>query len=167
VAVIEFSDFQCPFCKRHVDATVPKLLKAYVDTGKVRYVFMDFPLESIHPLAFKAAEASHCAQEQQRFWEMHDRLFSNQDKLARNQLIAHAKALGLDAGKFTTCLDSGKYADRVRTSLAQGEKLGISGTPAVVLGRSQNGRIEAASLIVGSQPYELFKNELDKLITGK
>jgi protein-disulfide isomerase len=164
VAMVEFSDFQCPFCKRHVDATMPKIQKSYIDTGKVRYVFMDFPLESIHPLAFKAAEASHCAAEQKQYWKMHDRLFANQNKLARNQLVAHAKALGLDERRFATCLDSGKYVNRVKASLAQGEKLGIAGTPAFVLGRNRNGNIEAARLIVGSQPFDLLKEEVDKLL---
>lgn len=103
VAMVEFSDFQCSFCKRHFDATVPRIQKSYFDIGKVRYVFMDFPLESIHPLALKAAEASHCAAEQKQYWKMHDRLFANQDKLARNQLMAHAKALGLDERRFATC----------------------------------------------------------------
>jgi protein-disulfide isomerase len=164
VAMVEFSDFQCPFCKRHFDATVPRIQKNYIDTGKVRYVFMDFPLESIHPLASKAAEASHCAAEQKQYWKMHDRLFANQDKLARNQLMAHAKALGLEERRFATCLDSGKYANRVKASLAQGERLGITGTPAIVLGHNRNGNIEATRLIVGAQPFDLLKEELDKLL---
>lgn len=164
VVVVEFSDFQCPFCKRHVEATLPAIETDYVDTGKVRYVFMDYPLESIHPLAFKAAEASHCAAEQEQFWKMHARLFAHQDELARDQLVSHARALGLDADRFTTCLDGGKYANAVRTSLAEGEKLGIDGTPAVVLGRDRNGSIEAVTLIVGSQPFEVLKMEVDKLL---
>jgi protein-disulfide isomerase len=149
VAIVEFSDYQCPFCKRHVDATLPLIEKNYVTSGKVRYVFMDYPLEAIHPLAFKAAEASHCAAEQKQFWKMHDRLFANQDKLKPDQLMAHATALGLDSARFGTCLASGKYAARIKASLAQGEKFGISGTPAIVLGRNRNGSIEAARLIVG------------------
>jgi protein-disulfide isomerase len=164
VAIVEFSDYQCPFCKRHVDATLPLIEKNYVTSGKVRYVFMDYPLEAIHPLAFKAAEASHCAAEQKQFWKMHDRLFANQDKLKPDQLMAHATALGLDSARFGTCLASGKYAARIKASLAQGEKFGISGTPAIVLGRNRNGSIEAARLIVGALPFEVIKEEVDKLL---
>jgi protein-disulfide isomerase len=164
VVMIEFSDFQCPFCKRHVDATLPKIEEAYIDTGKIRYVFMDYPLESIHPQAFKAAEAAHCAAEQKQYWRMHDRLFANQEELARDQLVAHAGALGLDKVRFATCLDSGKHAGRIKASLAQGEKLGIDGTPAVILGRQRHGHIEAVRMIVGSQPFEVLKSELDRLL---
>ena len=80
--------------------------------------------------------------------------------------MSHARALGLDAGRFATCLDGGKYADTVRTSLAEGEKLGIDGTPAVVLGRHRNGSIEAVTLIVGSQPFEVLKSEMDELLAN-
>jgi protein-disulfide isomerase len=78
LTLIEFSDYQCPFCRRHAENTLPSLDKEYIATGKVRYVFHDFPLEAIHPQAFKAAEAAHCAGEQQKYWEMHGRLFANQ-----------------------------------------------------------------------------------------
>jgi len=164
VAIVEFSDFQCPFCKRHVDTTVPQIDKDYISTGKVRYVFMDFPLEAIHPMAFKAAEASHCAEEQQHFWEMHDRMFANQDTLAPEQLVAHAKALGMDGQKFKTCLDSGKYAERVKTSVTEGEKFDVGATPAVLLGVVENGEIQASRLLLGALPYSAFKQEIDKLL---
>jgi protein-disulfide isomerase len=164
VAIVEFSDYQCPFCKRHVDATLPLIEKNYITNGRVRYVFMDYPLEAIHPLAFKAAEASHCAAEQNQFWKMHDRLFAHQDKLKPDQLMAHATALGLNSARFGTCLASGKYAARIKASLAQGEKFGISGTPAIVLGRNRNGTIEATRMIVGALPFEVIKEEVDKLL---
>ena len=164
VAMVEFSDFQCPFCKRHVDVTLPKIEKKYIETGKIRYVYMDYPLESIHPMAFKAAEASHCAAEQKQYWKMHDRLFANQDKLETDDLVAHAEALGLDSRRFESCLDSGKYGDRIKASLALGEKLGIDGTPAIALARNRDGKIEAVRLIVGSLPFEAIEAEVDKLL---
>ena len=164
IVMIEFSDFQCPFCKRHVDATLPDIEKNYVATGKVRYVFMDYPLDRIHPLAAKAAEASHCAAEQRKFWQMHARLFASQDELDRDGLVAHAKALGLDGRSFASCLDSGKYAGRIKASMAQGDKLGIDGTPAIVLARNRNGSIEAVRLVVGAQPFEVLKQEVDRLL---
>ena len=164
LTMVEFSDFQCPYCKRHVDTTVPELEKEYVTSGKIRYAFVDFPLESIHPLAFKAAEASHCADEQHHFWEMHDRLFANQEALKPEDLVGHAKALGLDTTAFKQCLDSGKYADRIKANVAAGEKFGVSGTPAVLLGISQGTEVKAVKLLVGSLPFSVFKEEIDQLL---
>jgi len=167
VAIVEFSDFQCPFCKRHVDTTLAQLDKEYIATGKVRYVFMDFPLEAVHPMAFKAAEASHCAEDQQRFWPMHDRMFADQGALAPDQLVATAKALGLDTQKFKTCLDSDKYEERVKASIAEGEKFGVDATPAVLLGIVKDGRIEGRKLLLGALPFEMFKQELDAVLAGE
>jgi protein-disulfide isomerase len=164
VAMIEFSDFQCPYCKRHIDVTLPRIEKKYIDSGRIRYVFMDFPLQEIHPLALNAAEAAHCAAEQKQYWKMHDRLFANQDKLKPDDLVAHAKALGLDGRRFEACLDSDKYEERIKASIALGEKLGIDGTPAIALGRNRNGKIEAVRLIVGSLPFEAIEAEVDKLL---
>jgi protein-disulfide isomerase len=95
VILIEFSDFECPYCGRHFRQTLPRIDREYVQTGKVRYVFRHFPLESLHKEAFKAAEAALCAGDQQKFWEMHDRLFAHQDALATGKLPGHAAALGL------------------------------------------------------------------------
>ena len=102
VTIVEFTDYQCPFCSRYVRETYPQLDKEYVQTGKVKYVLRDLPLEAIHPLAMKAAEAAHCAGEQGKYWEMHDRLFANQTELARTDLAKHAQALGLDAAASTS-----------------------------------------------------------------
>jgi protein-disulfide isomerase len=164
VVMVEFSDFQCPYCKRHVDATLPKIAEAYINTGRIRYIFVDYPLVGIHPQAFKAAESAHCAAEQERYWEMHARLFASQGALDRDQLLAHAEALGLDAARFATCLDSGRYAGRVKAGLEQGDRLGIDGTPAILLGLNRNGSIEAVQLIVGAQPFEVLKQEIDALL---
>src|SRR6266704_659322 len=105
IAIVEFSDYQCPYCGRHANTVLPQIIKDYVSTGKVRYIVRDVPIEAIHPQAFKAAEAAHCAGDQGKFWEMHDRLFQNQQLLAVSDLAAHALALGLDGPKFQPCLD--------------------------------------------------------------
>src|SRR5438093_2305151 len=135
--IVEFSEFQCPFCGRHVHDTVPQLENDYIKTGKAKYVFLDFPLESIHKNAFKAAEAGNCAAEQGKFWEMHDRLFANQQALEPAQLTEHAKAVGLDATKFQQCMDSDKYAADIRKDIAEGSKLGVNGTPTTFIALSQ------------------------------
>ena len=110
VTIVEFSDYQCPFCRQFVTTTLPALKSTYVDAGKLRWVFRDFPLDQIHPNARKASEAARCAGEQGKYWDMHDLLFQNQQALAAEQLPTYADRLGLDRAAFGTCLNSGKYA---------------------------------------------------------
>ena len=115
-------------------------------------MWKDFPLTSIHPEAFKASEAAHCAGDQGKYWEYHDRLFTNQRALQVDALKKHAADLGLDAAAFEACLDSGKHADRVRAGLQAGTQVGVGSTPSVFI----NGR-----LVTGAQPYEAFKAIID------
>lgn len=144
VTIIEFSDFECPFCSR-VLPTLQEVLSTYGD--QVRLVFRQFPLNSIHPKAQKAAEASLCAHEQGKFWEMHDVLFADQRKLDIADLKAKASALGLDQGKFDSCLDSGKYANQVARDLADGAAAGVTGTPAMFInGRFLSGAVPFADV---------------------
>src|SRR5262249_17984609 len=110
VTLVEFSDYQCPYCRMFFSDTFPTLRREYIDTGKVRYVFRDYPLAQMHPQARKAAEAAHCAGEQGKYWEMHDLLFQNQQALALPQLSEYARNLGLDGASFDACLQSEKYA---------------------------------------------------------
>ena len=150
VTLIEFSDFQCPFCQR-VEPTLKRIRETYGD--RVRIVWKDFPLTQIHPQAFKAAEAAHCAREQGKFWEYHDRLFANQQALQVDDLKQHASALKLDTAKFNDCVDSAKYAERVQAQMGVGAALGVNSTPAVFV----NGR-----LLSGAQPYETFAAVIDE-----
>ena len=169
VTLVEFTDYQCPFCGRHFRDTLPQIDTDYVKTGKVKYVLKEFPLEPIHPQAFKAAEAANCAGEQGKYWEMHDRLFSNQNGLAPEQLPGHAQALGLDAGKFKSCLDSAKYASRVRKNLVEAETAGATGTPTFFIGLTdpKSSEIKPLKKIVGAQTYATFKDALDTLLAQK
>ena len=141
VTIVEFSDFQCPYCSR-VNPSIAKARETFGD--KIRVVFRQFPL-GIHPQAPKAAEASLCAHEQGKFWEMHDALFAEQQKIAVPDLKAKAAALGLDPAKFDACLDGGSMAAKVAKDLEDGQKAGVSGTPAMFV----NGRF-----INGAVPYE-------------
>lgn len=145
VTIVEFSDFQCPFCSRAA-TTVHDVVKKY-GPDKVRLVFRDFPL-SIHPLAPKAAEAGACAAEQGKFWEQHDAMFARQDKLAVSDLKETAKTIGLDVAKFNACLDGGKFEAEVKADMAAAESAGISGTPAFFInGRPLTGAVPAEELI--------------------
>jgi protein-disulfide isomerase len=162
VTIVEFSDFQCPFCARFHTGTLPQIQKDYVETGKVRHVFRNLPLESIHPMAFKAAEASLCASDQGKYWEMHNLLFANQQALAPEQLVGHAKTLGLDAAAFQKCLDSGKQAARIRTDLEEAGKLGVNGTPAFLIGVAMpDGKVKTVRFVSGARPYADFKAAID------
>jgi protein-disulfide isomerase len=150
VTLVEFSDFQCPFCAR-VMPTLKRVHETYGD--RVRIVWKDFPLTSIHPQAFKAAEAGQCAREQGKFWEYHDRLFANQQALEPESLKKHAAEAGLDAAKFNACLDGAKYGDRVQEQMGVGTGLGVGSTPTVFI----NGR-----LVSGAQPYDVFTTIIDE-----
>ena len=150
ITIVEFSDFQCPYCSR-ATATLKKLDAAY--PGKIRLVYRDFPLVQIHPNAARAAEAAACANEQGKFWPMHDAMFEHQDKLAEADLKQSAAALGLDATAFNQCLESGRHTAQWQKDTAEGEAYGVSSTPAFFI----NGR-----LVVGAQPYESFARILDE-----
>jgi protein-disulfide isomerase len=165
LTLIEFTDYQCPFCARWTSQTLPQLNDEYVKTGKVRLALLDLPLESIHKQAFKAAEASHCAEEQGKFWEMHDRLFEKHREL--EPWNAHAEAVGLDAAKFEACLSSGKYAEAVRRDMAQAQRAGATGTPAFVLARTDGAdknKVKGITALKGAQAFNAFKAAIDEAL---
>lgn len=152
VTIVEFSDFQCPYCGRFFAKTLPSIEENYIKTGKAKLVFRNFPL-GFHPNAQKAAEASECANEQDKFWEYHDKLFENQNELDALSLKKFAKDLGLDSQKFDACLDSGKMASEVLKDFSDGSKYGVSGTPTFF--------INGISL-VGAQSYASFQQIIEQ-----
>jgi protein-disulfide isomerase len=159
VVIVEFSDFQCPFCARFFDQTLPLIERDYIKTGKVQLVYRDFPL-SFHQYAQKAAEAAQCANEQGKFWEYHDLLFKNQNEwisAGEAKLLDYAKALELDTNKFNSCLTTGKYESEVKKDFQDGLQYGVQGTPTFFI----NG-----IPIVGAQPYEAFKQVIDQQLAG-
>ncbi len=163
--LIEMTDYQCPFCARYAKQTYPQIKSEYVETGKVRYALLDMPLESIHKQAFKAAEATHCATEQGKYWEMHDRLFDNQRAL--EPFSGHAEALGLDVAAFDTCLNSGKYAQSIREKMKLATKAGARGTPSFLLARTDPdnpSKITGITTLRGAQPFNSFKVQIEKAL---
>jgi protein-disulfide isomerase len=154
VTIVEFSDFQCPYCAR-VTPTLAHVREVYGD--KVKIVFKDYPLPN-HAQAPKAAEAARCASEQQKFWEMHDAMFANQRALEVPGLKQTARAIGLDGAKFDQCLDSGKWAGVIGEGSALGDKMGVNSTPTLYV----NGRA-----LVGAMPFENFKSIIDEELTKK
>lgn len=165
VAVIEHSDFQCPYCGRFAREILPELEKGYVATGKVLLAFRQFPL-TIHAFAEKAAEAAECAGRQGRFWEMHDRLFVNQQQLDAASLQAHAKALQLGPKVFEACL-AGEAADKVKQDTETGKALLVTGTPTFFIGTIQpDGRVKVVQRVSGALPLAQFEAALDRVIAG-
>jgi protein-disulfide isomerase len=168
VAMIEYADFECPFCGKYAREVYPKILDEYVKTGKVKLFYRDLPLP-MHPHALAAARAARCAGEQGKYWEMHDSLFASQTALSDSALQDRAQTLGLDTTEFKRCLSSGKYADEIQKSLSEAEKLGVRGTPTFFLGTvDPNGDVvKIGKIIVGARPYETFKAALDDLLGSK
>jgi protein-disulfide isomerase len=149
VTIVEYADYQCPYCGRALP-TVKQIDERYA--GKIRHIYRDFPLTSIHPNAGKAAEAGQCANDQGKFWPMRDRLFADPSKLGVDDLKKHASELGLDTAVFAACLDSGKHIATWQKSLEEGQGYGLNSTPSFFV----NGR-----LIVGARPFESFAQVID------
>jgi len=157
VTVIVFSDYQCPYCEKFFTDTLPLIEKNYINTGKVRFVYRDFPLD-FHQYAKKAAEASECADSQGKFWEYHNKLFENQNSLDIVSLKQYAKDLSLDETKFNDCLDSGKMTAEVQKDIEDGMTNDISGTPTFFINGIK---------LVGAQPYSVFQQVIDTEIKSK
>jgi len=164
VIIVEFSDFQCPFCSRFFQQTLPQLEENYINTGKVKFVYRDLPLDSLHPNARPTHIAAECADEQGKFWEYHDILFENQGQWNRlasedleNSLKQYAQDLSLDVPSFETCLSSDEIADEVNKDVLDARSYGATGTPTFFIGTEKDGFIK----LVGAQPYSSFQREID------
>jgi protein-disulfide isomerase len=159
VTLVQFSDFQCPFCRRFFEETLPQIKKEYIDTGKVKLTFRHYPLD-FHPAAYPSALAAECANEQGKFWELHDKIFEEQAKQGTgtvqytiDDVKTWAAAIVMDQTQFASCIDSNKYDAQVKEDVADAQKVGVSGTPATYV----NGM-----LVSGAQPYSVFKTIIDQ-----
>lgn len=162
ITLLEYSDFTCHFCKKFFHDTFPKLLSEYIETGKVRFVYRDFPRGLGSPL--RSANAARCAGEQDEYWPMHDRLFNSDGQFSPENLNKFATELQLNQKKFTQCLKAHKYFPDIEKDLKDAGSLGIRGTPAFVLFPTQVPDDTNLILIPGAFPYETFKEEIDKLL---
>lgn len=166
VVLVEFSDFQCPFCRTLWREVLPEIKEKYIKTGKVRFVYRDFPLTGIHPMAEPSAMGAECADEQGKFWEMHDKIFGEEDKLGRGtvqysveDLKQWAREIGLDGARFDLCLDGATYKAEVKKDLADGVAFGVNGTPHVFV----NGKL----LIRGALPWAEVDQIIQDELAGK
>lgn len=168
VTLVEFVDYECPFCKRFFDQTFPDIKKNYIDTGKVKLVMRNFPL-SFHQNAHKESQAALCARDQggdSIYFKYHDEIFkrttSNGTGLALDQLPKIANDIGIDGNKLQGCLDSEKYKAKVDQDISEGTKVGVSGTPAFFVGKSTSGNEIDGEIVVGAQPYSAFQTIIDQ-----
>jgi protein-disulfide isomerase len=162
VTLVEFGDYQCPYCKRFHSDAYAQLKKDYIDTGKVRFVSRDLPLE-FHPFALKAAEAVRCAGDQGKYWELRDALYTNPAAPSDDVIKKAAADLSLDTRAFQACLDSGKYKADVQKDAAEAATLQISGTPTFVLAKTSNDKLDGVR-IVGAQSFAAFQSAIDVLL---
>jgi protein-disulfide isomerase len=167
VAIIEYADFECPYCGEYERKTFPQLLTDYIQTGKVKYFYRDLPLP-MHARAMPAARAARCAGEQGKYWEMHDSLFAKQNALSAPAVLDRAQTLGLDTAKFTECQSSEKYTADIQKSVSDAQKMGIDGTPTFFLGVVEpGGVVTIEKRLQGTAPFDVFKTAIDALLASK
>jgi protein-disulfide isomerase len=163
VALVEFSDYECPFCIRHFQQTMPRLMTTYVQTGRILYAFRDWPVDELHPQSIRAHEAAHCALEQRKFWEIHSRLFSSPGTHTPELLTAVARDVGLDMGAFAACIDAKRSDAAIRRTSQMAVELGATGTPAFFVGfrDRRTNRVQVVQALAGAQPFEVFAQAID------
>ncbi len=165
LTLVEFTDYQCPFCQHFHTTVFNDLKKNYVDTGKLRFYSRDLPLD-IHSNALRAAQAARCAADQGQFWALRDLMGSNPDKLDMESLAGFAASLKMDVAAFRSCVQSEKYKNAVQTDTLEALKIGADGTPAFVIGRSTLEGVDG-ELMVGAMPYAVFEQKLKDLAAAK
>jgi protein-disulfide isomerase len=163
ITLVEFSDYQCPFCRQYHIGTFDEIKKNFVDTGKVRYIHRDYPL-GFHQNAEKAAIAARCAGEQDQFWPFRHVLIVNADKLTRDDLLNYARDMKLNLESFTACLDSDRFKEQVQRDVTDGNAVGVSGTPTFLIGKTTKAKTFDAIKLVGTQPYSFFESKLNELL---
>ena len=167
ITLVEFSDYHCPYCARHAKTVMTQLQENYIETGKLRFVMRENPIPTLHPRAQAASVAVLCAGDQGNYWGMHDALFNDQKAKTDDAFKAMAETIGLDAAAFDTCLSSNKFDAQIKADKAEGQKLGISGTPSFVMGFTDPDDpnvVHLTKFIRGAQPYTSFSASIDELL---
>jgi protein-disulfide isomerase len=162
VTMVEFTDYQCPFCQRFHMQVYGLLKKNFIDTGKVRFYSRDLPIDSLHPNATRAAQAARCAGDQGQFWQLRDVMATHPEALDLNSLVSDASMLMMDKEAFRACVEKGKYKEAVQGDLLEAMKIGADGTPAFVVGKSTPDGVEG-EMVVGAQPYPVFEEKFKQL----
>ena len=165
ITLVEVSDYHCPFCRRHFQQTQPQIYSEFVDPGKVRHVFIHYPIDQLHPDAFRSHEAASCAADQGKFWELHAKLFEKPVRTS-DDIVAHAQAAGLDAGALRTCMENGKHRAMVRDNVSRMQAIGVDSTPLFLIGKTPppGKPMEIEAVVRGAYPFEQFKTTFDGLL---
>lgn len=165
IMMVEVSDYHCPFCRRFRQETQPLLDAQYIETGKIRYAFIDYPIAQLHPDAFRAHEAANCAGEQGKYWEMNAQLFEQPTKDV-SALVTQAAKTGINTAQFKSCLEAGKYAGQVKASIARMQTLGVDSTPMFLLGLTPAAGqpMKVLKVVKGALPFDDFKSALDSVL---
>ena len=166
ITMVEFTDYQCPFCQRSHMQTFNELKKEFIDTGKVRFFSKDLPLDSMHPNAQRAAQAARCANEQGQFWKLRDIMGAHPDALDLSSLVADAASLHMNTDAFKGCVESGKYKEVVQSDYLEAMRIGADGTPAFIIGKSTSEGVDG-ELMVGALPLQMFEKRFADLGTAK
>ena len=161
LTIVEYTDYQCPFCQRFHMTAFAELKKAYIDTGKVRFYSKDMPLD-FHPNAMRAAMAARCAGDQGKFWELRDTMGANPNSLDLEHIVNFAAGLKIDATALRACIDSGKYKDPVQRDVLEAMRIGANGTPTFIVGKSVANGVDG-ELMIGAMPFEMFDARLKEL----
>ena len=162
LVLIEYTDYQCPFCQRYHNDSFAQIKTNFIDTGKIRYISRDFPLP-FHENARRSATAARCAAEQGKFWELRHTMIVNANQLQADKLGGYAQAASMDVPKFQACVDSDKYRAAIDKDIAEGSAAGVSGTPSFVLGRVENGQLQGVRM-VGAMPYAQFEAKIQDML---
>ena len=161
LTIVEYTDYQCPYCQRFHVTAFAELKKAYIDTGKARFFSKDMPLD-FHPNAMRAAMAARCAGEQGKFWELRNTMGANPNSLDMDHIVNFAADLKIDTAALRVCIDSGKYKERVQNDVLEAMRIGASGTPTFIVGRSVGNGVDG-ELVVGAMPFQMFDVKLKEL----
>jgi protein-disulfide isomerase len=166
VVLVEFSDYECPYCIRHFNQTMPQITANYIRTGKIRYAFRDWPVDQLHPQAKRAHEAAHCAGEQKRYWDMHPRMFGPPGSHTPDRLQSVARDVGLDMAAFDACVASGRATPEIRATSDMAQEFGATGTPAFFIGIQAKGtqKVTLLHALSGAQDYAVFAQAIDDVL---
>ena len=167
VTLIEYSDYHCPFCKRHAITVMPPIIENYVNTGKVRFIMREFPIDRLHPRAPAASKAALCAGDQGNYWGMHDALFEDQKATSDDDFRRMVSDLGLDVDAFNECMGGDEFTAQISSDMAEGRGLGVSGTPSFVVGLTDPedpDKVNVTKFIRGAQPLPAFQSAIDELL---
>ena len=167
VTLVEFSDYECPFCIRHFQQTMPQIMATYIKPGKIQYAFRDWPVDELHPQSIRAHEAAHCALEQSRFWDLHPKLFGPPGSHSPEQLTTLARSIGLDMATFSSCIEAKRSTEAIRANGKLATDFGATGTPAFFIGlrdRKTN-KVTVLRGLAGAQPFDVFAKTIDEVLT--